>query len=922
MTKSFSTLEPEADPLPGMFFLESKPSVADRSFCAGVAFLIEAEGLLATCAHVLVAINRVPGETVVLRGMSPHMPVLVEAEVLEQGWRGPNWEEWSQRPGRFERDWLEECDKRPDVFRQDHALLRIVPGSTRWDPTRGGQLVGVAEERLRSGARVLRLAAPGYARTARPRFKQWRVAYELSAPTVETAYAEFQGLDPSLHDVIQIRSNEIGPGYSGSPIWDPDRERVVGMIRRGMRHDGNNVLGVDARALAKLADLPLHLDSDALRFIELARNTVEAVAPLRHFPLLKSFVPPQLLRLRVRPADSRDPLAPDATPEPIDALTALWACINQPSTITTIVRGGAGAGKSMLMYEFARTLLDRASRVDGLLAVPFPVMAADLRFHDYDVSRLIAASYRSFAMQSDGADLGEDCILRNDLCVVLLVDGIDEIEPAERAKLLARLNAFAKTHSRYRVLATTRPFEDRDLATGPQQSKQMLYLELVALENNDIELLAEIMFPDKDERARFRATLAEIEWDRGGPLPLQLAMAGQAFRVQKELGGRPVDLPFGLVEHLLELGVAEDARLMVARTDAENSARSRHGPRFARIMQRVAACFLHGYTTRDQVTSALRDDPIGTAEFEDVEEVMAFVERETALRGALLHFDAREGTDDKVLVWPHRTFPEALAAEDISFRKKMGSVDVGAEIDRLTIAHGQSFGVVILAALEEGEAGRMTINRFLLKCLDRGASDFKATVFSMRALAAGIVTEEKLRKRMVKTLVTLLLLPPFVRLGHIKCSEVFSMEDMPDMGELANRPRIRPLVIEQLHARWYLRDPRARGIDAPLRIGEREALLLDRLGCWHEMQIQFLAPERALPARVASRQAPPPVNRVANLVESGDAALALDEMLMRLRERADEFMVDFANYVRRAPPQADAVALSRAYLASLGRGLP
>ena len=82
---TFNQLEQDGDPTAGLFFIDSLVRGGPHDLCAGVAFLVGSDGLLVTCAHVAVAIDRVPGEIVIVRAMSPHLPVMFEAEVLARG---------------------------------------------------------------------------------------------------------------------------------------------------------------------------------------------------------------------------------------------------------------------------------------------------------------------------------------------------------------------------------------------------------------------------------------------------------------------------------------------------------------------------------------------------------------------------------------------------------------------------------------------------------------------------------------------------------------------------------------------------------------------------------------------------------------------------------------------------------------------
>ena len=133
----FRHLNKTDDPIAGLFFLQSQERkaielierAAEPVVSTGMAFLIHENGLVATCTHVVNAVGSIPGRRVKLYGVSPLLPIVVEAEVLHEGWQGPPYDEKSGFPAFPYRPRF--YDNRPELFKQDVAFLQIDPDTAQ-----------------------------------------------------------------------------------------------------------------------------------------------------------------------------------------------------------------------------------------------------------------------------------------------------------------------------------------------------------------------------------------------------------------------------------------------------------------------------------------------------------------------------------------------------------------------------------------------------------------------------------------------------------------------------------------------------------------------------------------------------------------------------------------------------------------------
>jgi S1-C subfamily serine protease len=148
---------------------------------AGTCFLVTDDGLIATCAHVVENAGARPGDTV--RVAFHATGEEREAQVEPAWWRGPDAE--------------------------DVAVLRLDgPLPERAMSLSLGSSAGV-------GGHVL--STFGFP-DAKP--------VEGMAGKCEVVGGTTEGGFP----VLQLRSSEVTPGFSGAPVWDEDLHVVVGMV--------------------------------------------------------------------------------------------------------------------------------------------------------------------------------------------------------------------------------------------------------------------------------------------------------------------------------------------------------------------------------------------------------------------------------------------------------------------------------------------------------------------------------------------------------------------------------------------------------------------------------------------------------------------------------------------------------------------
>ena len=449
---TFAPLDHRGRPEQGLFFFERRGYPGQKGKATGMGFLVHPAGLVATASHVLITMGLIPGMDVTLYAGTEGGPVAVEARVLfEDQWRGPKWRGWVSESGSL----AIPAFIPPEEYLEDLAVLQLLPAKAH--AARNGQVMapGKATRLLEEYCRVLPLASPGF--TSGARLKAWHAFWDGSdLHQIRPADAGYRSAEPGLQYSIRLHDDlqHLEGGYSGSPLWDSERRRVVGMVRRGIKTSvPDAVLGVDARRIAAAARVALVPDPAAGGVITALRGAAEQMAPMRHFPILQAMLPDKLLNLRVRPALPRDPLVEsEVGGEP--GIAVLRNTLAREPVV--LLAGGGGSGKTTLLVALAEDLLDRPLEVEGQRLVPLYLQAADFHRTGFDLAGVLRDHVLRHTPTAETGHTLQQVLRDNDLSLLLMIDGLDELAPIERAKLNGRFRRGAELAG-VRAILTARP---------------------------------------------------------------------------------------------------------------------------------------------------------------------------------------------------------------------------------------------------------------------------------------------------------------------------------------------------------------------------------------------------------------------------------------------------------------------------------
>jgi hypothetical protein len=162
----------------------------------GTGFIVNARGLIATCAHVVNEAGSAPGKNIKIQFEAGGEAR--EARVTEEWWRNPE--------------------------NEDIAILQVIDGLPA-----GIYPVSLgASNGIRNG-RALGFASPG---------KTWSNVEILGESTIFETQRR-----------LQLRSIEITNGFSGAPLWDEVSCTVIGMVSEILKPDRYGRLGETAYAI-------------------------------------------------------------------------------------------------------------------------------------------------------------------------------------------------------------------------------------------------------------------------------------------------------------------------------------------------------------------------------------------------------------------------------------------------------------------------------------------------------------------------------------------------------------------------------------------------------------------------------------------------------------------------------------------------
>lgn len=837
-------------PMLGLFYVECEfhrglrmNAAEGRPSATGMAWLASADGIVATCAHVVLALDARPGDRIVLFGAAPSIDIAVDAEVLCDGWAGPLIDAQGQRLPHplFEQFF----DDRPDVFREDIALLRLLPDTAVWhcrveqgrhDALRGDDSPGA---RLLRNARFLPLSCAGY-RTPGASLVAWRVNWINQAPDCQQAEAEFRSYDEESFHGARVRSRVLSKGFSGGPLWDPNRRVVVGMLRRMLPAMGDLVLATDGRGFAAVRP-QLRLAGD-LRLQALRRHVaarLDNAQPARYMALGGAngdalYVEPQIMPV----LGSIDPLQALLEDEPlpaVDYLAEQW-----PALRRVVVRGAAGIGKSSLLRRLAKTLLGRAETHAGPNVIPVLLDAAEFVAGGCDVAACLEQLWRAARPPTFDADSAMDVLFDNGASIVMMIDGLDEVPEVDRAKVLARLDirraltsqrgwARTETDDVDRLLAgvvvSTRPNESW-LASGSSQGFGVEggLFDLLRFDATRIERFCALAVEDPARRAAFIAALNQRRWGKEEVTPLQLRMAVAIFLHDQELPPRSIDLSASFVA----LDVAQACREYQAhhRGPLPDEVRDFYLPSLTWILGFVAV-------TKDGWGSAVSEEEV----LEACRAVAPNDARHPWLRniGALIRFICRDippylriliaHPESGRIEWAHRTFAELVGAEYLWATQH----DPATLRERAfaMMEQGHAPALAFLGVMDRANADGL-VEGLLRRCMDSMSGRVRPQLFALRALGAGIDAKGRARRALVELLVRHLV-SDFREAGL--CRHFFLHENLPDAAELLAYEELRSDLFEVMQRRFHVRLRRATPT-RPAVVMSRESKILRLTGLW------------------------------------------------------------------------------------------
>jgi hypothetical protein len=845
MEAHFTPLGPHEPPERGLFFIERPEVLANdhRSNldpnlprAPGMAFLVHASGLLATASHVPLRIGARPGSRVLVLGANSDLPIEAEAEVLAAGWTGPLTEEGFALPMSPFFDGV--VDERPDVFRQDLCFLRLILETTRMHP-RGfsGWVGGGGRECLLENARVLPLGATN-ARSRGCHTTSWVVVWERGGPACHAATAELHGLEPGLHDAVRLESPHISYGFSGSPVWDPHRRLVLGVIRRGVFSLPGTVIATDARAVVRAHEqLALGCDRRLQPFLDFAgRDAVRGFTRLHesiHWGAEDLLVPQEgSLWSPQQPASGTEQRFP-ILPQLVE-----WICAGSGQTF--LIEGAAGAGKSTLLRSVACALRSSPAADRFFVLAPVVVSARELVQAGFELRKVLDALWATLQSHGEaGVDIIE-LLHENDARIVLMIDALDEVS-REAAGRLWSIFARRKMHRAQdevtnglvlHCVFTSRSTEDAHAVAD--RARGLTRVLLHPLGSELAQSLGRKLLRDLDEAAgrRFETGLNDLRVLTNGLTPLQVWMAVVIFRQEGRLPKRPLDL----VHEFVTILMADTAK------DVERKAGLRRGKR---VMNEYLPDLKHVLALLAHASRRRRDEGLGEAALfdelkaaglacpsawlEDPGDLLRFVFEDLPAACGLLQ--VRVMTPDAQLEWTHASFQDYFAARYVlDYSPSEGAARTALVMDNIT-HNDHWFALNILTEMERQQEFA-AVHRTLSECLSRPASIKRPRLLALRALALGIDADGRSRPMQVRAL-----LAAFVSefSERMSCAAVFTLEGLPDPDEILARSDLREDLLQALEERFATRIKFARP-GRPPRLLKNELTVIDKASLWCEME--------------------------------------------------------------------------------------
>jgi len=464
----------------------------DTGRTRGTGFLVT-ETLAVTCAHVVKACGAGPGGRV--RVVFHRGGAARQAEVLPDGWRGPDGD--------------------------DVAILSLQPeGAPLPEGVRPARLGSI---RACEGHRMRALGFP-------PLGGGYDVAW---------AEGELRGVvpHPRKRPMLQMDARPIREGMSGAPVLDLETGRVVGMVNEYLEGAPLEWATTSETLHRACPAIPLYPPQAVEDYLEDVRRYCAELPYLT----LHDIRPPRTLDEVYVPLQARPQMRPDrratACSCPPEGPLSISDVMRRRDPPHILILGEPGAGKSTLLRQLAQRAWDRPHEV-GLDAPHLPLLIPLRRLAAQEAGSLEERLRRAVTGELvPKRDLPEDFFTRwpeqTDANWLLLLDGLDEVPAERRPRLMAWLRETFPALGPVRIVVTSRP---SGYSPGELDERTFGHYDLLPFTPEQARAFASRWFGEGAEK--FLEEFARVRAGALGGTPLLLTIAAKVYGERGALPGR------------------------------------------------------------------------------------------------------------------------------------------------------------------------------------------------------------------------------------------------------------------------------------------------------------------------------------------------------------------------------------------------
>lgn len=337
----------------------------------------------------------------------------------------------------------------------------------------------------------------------------------------------------------------VQPGYSGSPLWDRERQAVVGLL----------VSAHQSKPYARLTTADATRQSYAIRADSIAerclgrnvgrsepqRDDIEAVleaqrSAARAFPYQAVGLhgrDPATVYVRQQVSTST-PGKLDPTVEPNKTIEDALATHRH-----VFLTGEAGSGKSTLTIQLSTRRIVLPDEAGQVTLLPLRVLARDLasrpgmRFLTavYDALQAGLARFMSRETPSDLLERSSQAVQW-----LIIVDGLDEVTARlDRVDLIERIRIFMEQERAYRVLVTSRPLPEVERPVWTESKEVLTQYVIEPFRQDQLSQFARAWFAHAPQLSgRFLGQVVAAGFEEEASNPLLATVAAVVFEEDPE----------------------------------------------------------------------------------------------------------------------------------------------------------------------------------------------------------------------------------------------------------------------------------------------------------------------------------------------------------------------------------------------------